>query len=104
MQDETDNSRPSLNAVPTNVVASLKSAISILEAVVNDRSLMACLDEEDRRRLVMAAGRAAKPDQFQVKKMIKAMRRDKRKNDRSFDIATKSDADSSCLYSSGADF
>lgn len=69
----------------------LRAAIAALEAVADDRGLMACLSEEERRRLVMAAGRTAKPDRFQVKKMAKAMRREKRKEDRSTDRTVRAE-------------
>jgi len=84
---------PMLNEsdISGDLLGSLQAVISTLEAIADDRSLMACLDEDDRRRLVMAAGRTAKPDRFQVKKMAKAMRREKRKEDRSTDMTTKSD-------------
>ncbi len=47
----------------------------ILEAVASDSLLLNQLSADDRIRLLMAAGQVIRPDKFQVRRRIKAMRR-----------------------------
>jgi NAD(P)-dependent dehydrogenase (short-subunit alcohol dehydrogenase family) len=49
--------------------------ITQLEAVVDDRSLLAFLDAETRRRLLTAAGRVAQPETKEKKRLARAQRR-----------------------------
>ncbi len=57
----------------------LKSATEVLEAVVEDRALLADVPEDARRAFLMAAGRAASPLRHEVQAFSKALRRDKLK-------------------------
>ena len=70
----------------------LQAATKVLEAVVEDRSLLAGLPEDDRRAFLMAAGRAASPLRHEVQAFSKAMRRDRlqerQKKDREIREAT----------------
>ena len=47
----------------------------MLEAVANDRSLLAQLPDEERRRLLIAAGRTVHPEVEQKRRLVKALRR-----------------------------
>ncbi len=51
----------------------------LLEAVASDRSLLAQLPEEERRRLLVAAGRAVHPETDQKRRLVKAFRKAKRR-------------------------
>ena len=51
----------------------------LLEAVASDRSLLAQLPEEERRRLLVAAGRTVHPETDQKRRLVKAFRKAKRR-------------------------
>jgi NAD(P)-dependent dehydrogenase (short-subunit alcohol dehydrogenase family) len=51
----------------------------LLEAVAGDRSLLSQLPEEERRRLLVAAGRTVHPETEQKRRLVKAFRRAKRR-------------------------
>ncbi len=55
----------------------LLAATRVLEAVVEDRSLLVGLPDEARRAFLMAAGRAAQPLRHEVQAFARAMRRDR---------------------------
>ncbi len=57
----------------------LKSATSVLEAVVEDRALLADMPDDERRAFLMAAGRAASPLRHEIQAFSKALRRDRLK-------------------------
>lgn len=57
----------------------LKAATEVLESVVDDRSTLTEMPEEERRRFLMAAGRAASPLRHEVQAFSKAMRRERLK-------------------------
>ncbi len=57
----------------------LRECLRTLEDVVGDRSLLLGLDEDERRRLVMAAGRIAKPLRAEVTCLAKALRKERRR-------------------------
>jgi NAD(P)-dependent dehydrogenase (short-subunit alcohol dehydrogenase family) len=50
----------------------LRELLDLLEQVANDRRLMADLSEEERVRLIQAAGRIFNPDPAQRRRMVKA--------------------------------
>ena len=50
------------NRITDEVAAQLKAATELLEAVVRDRSLLGALSEEERTRLLSAAGDVFNPD------------------------------------------
>jgi NAD(P)-dependent dehydrogenase (short-subunit alcohol dehydrogenase family) len=56
----------------------LEAALRVLEAAVEDRGLLAELDVETRRRLLIAAGRAARPETHQERRLARAFRRKRR--------------------------
>ncbi len=50
-------------------------AIALLEAIAQDRALLATIPEHDRRALLMAAGRVSRPDRDEQRRLVKALRR-----------------------------
>jgi NAD(P)-dependent dehydrogenase (short-subunit alcohol dehydrogenase family) len=53
----------------------LRQTIETLEAIVNDRRLLAAISADERKRLLMAAGAVFTPDQAARRRMIKAVAR-----------------------------
>jgi NAD(P)-dependent dehydrogenase (short-subunit alcohol dehydrogenase family) len=56
----------------------LAKLLAFLEAVAGDRSMLAALSLEDRRRLLMAAGRVSRPARDEQRKLAKALRKKER--------------------------
>ncbi|HUL79537.1 MAG TPA: SDR family NAD(P)-dependent oxidoreductase [Vicinamibacteria bacterium] len=57
----------------------LRRAREVLEAVARDRSVLARLPQEERQRLLVAAGRAVHPETEQKRRLVKAFRKAKRR-------------------------
>jgi NAD(P)-dependent dehydrogenase (short-subunit alcohol dehydrogenase family) len=57
----------------------VQRATELLEAVASDRALLAAVPLELRRALLVAAGRASRPETYQEKRLVKALRRARRK-------------------------
>jgi hypothetical protein len=57
----------------------LRRLRELLEAVVADRSVLATLPEEERRRLLVAVGRMVHPETDQKRRLVKAFRKAKRR-------------------------
>jgi NAD(P)-dependent dehydrogenase (short-subunit alcohol dehydrogenase family) len=57
----------------------------VLEAAVADRALLAGLSHEDRKRLLVAAGRVVHPDIVQKRRLVRALRQSKRRRDEAHD-------------------
>src|SRR5512139_4104869 len=57
----------------------LRRVREVLEAVAGDRSLLAQLPEEERKRLLVAAGRAVHPETEQKRRLVKAFRKARRR-------------------------
>lgn len=57
------------------LLARLRQTIETLEAIVQDRRLLAAITPDDRKRLLMAAGAVFTPDQAARRQMIKAVTR-----------------------------
>lgn len=53
----------------------LLRCLTELEALVDDRGGLAALDEPERRRFLIAAGRVSRPDRAEVRKLQKALRK-----------------------------
>jgi len=70
----------------------LRRLRELLEAVAADRSVLAALPEDERRRLLVAAGRTVHPATDQKRRLVKAFRKAKRRrveaHDRSLLAAT----------------
>ncbi len=56
----------------------LEAALRVLEAIVADRSPLADLPPETRKRLLLLAGRASRPETHQERRLARAFRRRKR--------------------------
>jgi NAD(P)-dependent dehydrogenase (short-subunit alcohol dehydrogenase family) len=52
----------------------LRRALEVLEAVVGDRSLLTQLPDEERTRLLVAAGRTIHPDLDQKRRLVRSLR------------------------------
>src|SRR5262245_7905689 len=85
-----DNGRlvptPKSPALPAAVAEALDEAdvrrcTALLEAIVADRGLLAGVPLELRRALLVAAGRASRPDSYQEKRLVKALRRRRRRDE-----------------------
>jgi NAD(P)-dependent dehydrogenase (short-subunit alcohol dehydrogenase family) len=64
-----------------------QTAIAFLEAVRDDRALLAALDEEQRARLLVAAGQVARPDPWAKRELLRAAKRRRREEQKSRDEA-----------------
>ncbi|MFO0593679.1 MAG: SDR family NAD(P)-dependent oxidoreductase [Myxococcaceae bacterium] len=67
----------------------VRTAIAVLEAVVEDRAVLTEVPEHERRAFLMAAGRAASPLRHEVQAFSKAMRRDRLKERQAKDRAIR---------------
>ncbi len=65
----------------------LLAALSILREVAADRGLLAALDEETRKELMIAAGHVSRPDRNEIRKLLKALRKRERDTERAADEA-----------------
>jgi NAD(P)-dependent dehydrogenase (short-subunit alcohol dehydrogenase family) len=87
--DAPDASAPHADAAPVEVSASdlaalterAREAAALLEAVATDRALLAALGEDDRTRLLRAAGEVSRPDAVARRRLVKATR-NQRKQER----------------------
>lgn len=61
-----------------DLVERARMATAVLEAMVEDRALLAALSEEERRRLLSAAGRLSRPDAVDRRRLVKASKRDRK--------------------------
>jgi NAD(P)-dependent dehydrogenase (short-subunit alcohol dehydrogenase family) len=52
----------------------LRQALAVLEAVVSDRAILAQLPNEERTRLLVAAGRTVHPDLQQKRRLVRSLR------------------------------
>jgi NAD(P)-dependent dehydrogenase (short-subunit alcohol dehydrogenase family) len=59
--------------------AALRQAVEVLEAVVRDRVALAQLDHEERRRLLVAAGRVVHPETEQKRRLVRSLRQAQRR-------------------------
>ncbi len=56
----------------------LETVLRVLDAIVEDRGRLAELDAETRKRLLVAAGRASRPETHQERRLARAFRRRRR--------------------------
>jgi NAD(P)-dependent dehydrogenase (short-subunit alcohol dehydrogenase family) len=56
----------------------LRAAAELLESIVEDRALLAGVPEEERKRLLQAAGRVSRPDAIDRRRLVKATKRDRK--------------------------
>ena len=82
-------SRKGLQAPPGLDLDDVRRATELLEAVIGDRGLLASVPLEMRQALLIAAGRASRPETFQEKRLVKALRRARRRRDENEDRETR---------------
>ncbi|MGZ3420640.1 MAG: SDR family NAD(P)-dependent oxidoreductase [Polyangiales bacterium] len=70
-----------------DLAARVREAAALLEALADDRARLAELSQEDRRRLLEAAGRVSRPSRDEQRAMAKALRKKDREEDRRADQA-----------------
>lgn len=58
--------------------ARLQAAAELLESIVENRALLAGVPEEDRTRLLQAAGRISRPDAVDRRRLVQATKRDRK--------------------------
>ncbi|MET0553611.1 MAG: SDR family NAD(P)-dependent oxidoreductase [Vicinamibacteria bacterium] len=63
----------------------VRRATALLQAIADDRARLASVPLEARQALLMAAGRASRPESFQEKRLVKALRKARRRSDESAD-------------------
>ena len=63
----------------------LRRAAEVLEAAAADRALLATLSHEERKRLLVAAGRVVHPDIEQKRRLVRTLRQSKRRRDEARD-------------------
>ena len=66
------------DADPTVAVDRVRDAIRVLEAIADDRTLLAELTPEERLRLLVASGRVSRPDALQRRQIVKASKRERK--------------------------
>lgn len=67
----------------------MRQAAQLLEAIVGDRTLLMSLSEEDRLRLLSAAGKVAQPERDVQARLAKAVRRSRRQAKHDHDRAVR---------------
>jgi NAD(P)-dependent dehydrogenase (short-subunit alcohol dehydrogenase family) len=66
-------------AVPENVLSGqLREAVALLERVAGNRALLGGLSEEERTRLMKAAGQVSRPDAVDRRQFVKATKRQRK--------------------------
>ena len=82
MQNNTASNRaPSLKMKGDALADRIRAAADLLEELVVDRSLLADIPEDDRNRLLRAAGHVSRPDAIGRRQLVKVVKR-KNKADR----------------------
>ncbi|HSH96355.1 MAG TPA: hypothetical protein VK968_19565, partial [Roseimicrobium sp.] len=61
-----------------DLAARMKAAAELLESIADNRALLAGLPEEERKRLLQAAGRISRPDAVDRRRLVKATKRQKK--------------------------
>jgi NAD(P)-dependent dehydrogenase (short-subunit alcohol dehydrogenase family) len=67
----------------------VRRATELLQAIAADRALLASVPLETRQALLVAAGRASRPESYQEKRLVKALRKARRRRDESTDRAAR---------------
>ena len=67
----------------------LRRCTELLEAIAADRALLADVPLEPRQALLIAAGRVSRPQSYQEKRLVKALRRGSRRRDEALDRAAR---------------
>ncbi len=74
---------------PRLALDDVRRAAELLQRVAQDRSLLADVPLELRQALRIAAGHVSRPDSFQEKRLVRAMRRKRRQDDEACDRETR---------------
>lgn len=72
------NRSPSTGPEDDPLTTRIRAAASVLEEISADRSLLAHIPEDDRNRLLRAAGSVSRPDAIERRQLLKAVKRKKR--------------------------
>ncbi len=56
----------------------IRAAAELLESIVEDRALLAGVPEDDRTRLLQAAGQVSRPDAIERRQLLKATKRQRK--------------------------
>ena len=75
MEDSTD-----AIGGPPPTEAALLAAIDVIEQVALDRGLLAQVSEEDRKRIIQASERIARPDRKSRKRLLRAFKHREQKD------------------------
>ncbi|WP_437625874.1 SDR family NAD(P)-dependent oxidoreductase [Sorangium sp. So ce1151] len=67
--------------------AELDTCLRVLESLVDDRAQLASISAEDRRRLLLAAGRVSRPERAEQRELARAFRKSDRRAQKSADTA-----------------
>ncbi len=63
----------------------ITQCIKTLESILGDRRVLSNLTEEDRKSLLMAAGRVSRPDKHEIDKLQKKARKERKRKAREAD-------------------
>ncbi|MFI5006218.1 MAG: SDR family NAD(P)-dependent oxidoreductase [Solirubrobacterales bacterium] len=85
MSVERRAQRAAALAEPSLDPEEVRLATGMLEAIATDRALLASLPLETRQALLIAAGRVSRPQSYQEKRLVKALRRARRRRDEEAD-------------------
>src|SRR5690242_13032597 len=69
----------------------VRAAIRLLERLMEDRALLAAIPDEERKALIVAAGRVSRPENHQQKRLVRAFRRAKREKIQAEDRAVRAE-------------
>ncbi len=84
--ERVSSSEPTSPAAPPTPEA-LRACRAVLEAVAEDRAVLAALGQEERAALMSAAGRVAHPTAQALRREVKALRRERRRRAEAADRA-----------------
>ena len=69
----------------------VRRCTELLQAIVDDRALLAEVPLEMRQELLIAAGRVSRPESYKEKRLVKALRRTRRSRDLAQDRKTRAE-------------
>src|SRR5688572_19152300 len=70
--------RPRSEPPPADLAERIQDAIELLERIRDDRGLLADVAEDQRRRLLIAAGQVARPSPWDKRVLVRAARQRRR--------------------------
>ncbi|MET0399491.1 MAG: SDR family oxidoreductase [Longimicrobiaceae bacterium] len=76
MQTQSTTASPSRDAAGGTLAERVRAAAELLESITDDRALLAGVPEDDRMRLLQAAGRVSRPDAVDRRRLRKATLRE----------------------------